>query len=296
MKKYSIVFLLIIISIAFPFPSKAQILNAGFEQWTAGQPDNWWTNNVPTVLSPVTQTTTKHSGSYALRGEVLNYAGYPYTALVSSGSLNDGFSISQRYARLTGYYQFNPVGGDQLEIYVIMTKGGIGIAEGELIIKNAAASYTQFTVDLTYYSSEVPDLCDITIVINGPTEDDDYHAGSVMYLDDLAFSGTTAVDENSAQMQIPERFALGQSYPNPFNPSCMIEYSVPEISKVSVKVYDIMGREITTLFQGINVPGSHKVVFQPDQLPAGLYFYQMTATALKSGKTFSEVKKTMYVK
>jgi hypothetical protein len=296
MKKHLIVFPLIILSMAFTFSSQAQIPNAGFEQWTAGQPDGWFTSNIVGLVTPITQSSTKHSGSYAIKGEVVEYGGNPITAFIMAGEYAAGFPISQRHATLTGYYQFSPVGGDKIEVVIVVYKNGEGIGVGDLTITNSATSYTQFTVNIEYYSSEVPDLCDIEIIITGPTEADDYHAGSFILIDDLSFSGTTAVEENSAQMLIPGRFVLGQSYPNPFNPSCMIEYSVPEVSKVSVRVYDIMGREITTLFQGINSPGIHKVVFQPDQLPAGLYFYQMIATSLKSGKTFSEVKKAMYIK
>jgi hypothetical protein len=295
MKKLTIICAAFILLVMLPFPSEAQIPNPGFEQWTAGQPDGWFTNNIPGLVTPITQSSTKHSGSYALRGEVVSYDGDPYPPFIVTGAYAEGFPVSQRHATLTGYYQFSPVSGDEFEVVVVVYKNEEGIGTGNFITANGAASYTQFTVDIIYYSGEVPDLCDIMIVISGPYGED-YHAGSVMLLDDLSFSGTSAVQEYSAQSQLPDRFSLAQGYPNPFNPTCIIEYAVPEVSEVSVRIYDIMGREITTLFQGVNVPGFHEVLFQPDQLPGGVYFYRMTATALKSGKTFSEVKKAMYIK
>ncbi len=295
MKKYFTILTLIVLFAMLPISSHAQIPNAGFEQWTAGQPDGWFTSNIVTIAAPITQSSTKHSGSSALRGEVLAYYGYPYGPIAIAGADAGGFPVSQRHASLTGYYQFSPVSGDELEIVVVAYINDEAIGASTFTTTNAAASYTQFTTNMEYIDGRVPNMCDIMITIAGPYGDD-YHTGSVILIDDLAFSGTTAVDEYNAQAQMPERFALGQSYPNPFNPSCVIEYSVPEISQVSVRVFDIMGREITTLFQGVNVPGIHKVQFQPDQLPGGLYFYQMTAKSLKSGKTFSEVKKAMYIK
>ena len=105
---------------------------------------------------------------------------------------------------------------------------------------------------------------------------------------------TTAVD--GPHDQLPEIYSLHQNYPNPFNPVSTIEYTLPEISEVTITVYDIMGREIVTLLRGVNIPGLHKVHFQPEQFPSGLYFYRMAAKSLKSGKTFNQVKKAMYIK
>lgn len=96
--------------------------------------------------------------------------------------------------------------------------------------------------------------------------------------------------------QLPESYGLHQSYPNPFNPVCVIEYAVPEPSEVTILVYDMMGREAATLFRGVDAPGFHKVLFQPERLPSGLYFYRMTAKSLKTGKTYGEVKKATYVR
>jgi hypothetical protein len=76
----------------------------------------------------------------------------------------------------------------------------------------------------------------------------------------------------------------------------VIGYALPEISEVTVFVYDMMGREVARLFQGQDAPGVHKVFFKPERHSSGVYFYRMTAKSLRTGKTFSEVKKAMYVK
>ncbi len=295
MKNCFTVLTLAILFVILPLSLYAQIPNPSFEQWTDGNPDGWFTSNLFGVITNITQSTSSQSGSYALRGEAITYLTNPYAPTIIAGSYGEGVSVTQRHAALTGYYQFTPVEGDKLVMAVTMWQDATLLGVGQFETSSGTSSYTQFTANIQYVSSGVPNLCEISFTILGPS-DSNCHLGSVILIDNLSFSGTTAVQNHNAQSQFPDRFTLGQNYPNPFNPSCVIEYAVPEISKVSIRVYNIMGREITTLFQGVNVPGIHKVTFQPDQLPCGLYFYQMTATSLKSSKMFNQVKKAMYIK
>ena len=74
---------------------------------------------------------------------------------------------------------------------------------------------------------------------------------------------------------ILHKFSLFQNYPNPFNPTTKIEYSVPRFSRVSLKVYDTLGREVATLFKGTRQPGNYIVTFNGSGLLSGVYFYQM---------------------
>ncbi|MDZ7766250.1 MAG: T9SS type A sorting domain-containing protein [Melioribacteraceae bacterium] len=73
-------------------------------------------------------------------------------------------------------------------------------------------------------------------------------------------------------------FHLTQNYPNPFNPTTSIEYQVSSSEKVSLKVYDILGREIKTLVNEVKSPGSYEVQFDAPQLASGVYFYRLTAS------------------
>ena len=72
-------------------------------------------------------------------------------------------------------------------------------------------------------------------------------------------------------------FQLSQNYPNPFNPTTSIEYQVASIEKVSIKVYDVLGREITTLVNEQKAPGNYSVTFDASDLSSGIYFYQINA-------------------
>ncbi|MBZ0198380.1 MAG: T9SS type A sorting domain-containing protein [Ignavibacteriaceae bacterium] len=80
----------------------------------------------------------------------------------------------------------------------------------------------------------------------------------------------------------PNNFILYQNYPNPFNPSTTIKYSIPkrvnsQSSIVNLKVYDVLGREITTLINKELAPGNYEVEFNASSLASGVYFYRLEA-------------------
>ncbi|NCQ17689.1 MAG: hypothetical protein COZ80_08360 [Ignavibacteria bacterium CG_4_8_14_3_um_filter_37_9] len=74
---------------------------------------------------------------------------------------------------------------------------------------------------------------------------------------------------------LPVRFALYQNYPNPFNSSTKIKYSIPNSAKVSIKVYDVLGKEVTTLMNEFQNTGTHEIEFDASKLSSGLYFYRI---------------------
>ncbi len=89
---------------------------------------------------------------------------------------------------------------------------------------------------------------------------------------------------------VPSIFGLRQNYPNPFNPTTTIEYSVAKSTFVSLKVYDVLGRLVTTLVKERKSPGHYAVRFNAGNLASGIYFYRLNA-----GK-FTQVKKMILMK
>jgi hypothetical protein len=76
---------------------------------------------------------------------------------------------------------------------------------------------------------------------------------------------------------LPKEFALSQNYPNPFNPTTSISYSIPKSAFVTIKVYDLLGREVTTLVNENKPVGNYNVEFNAGKLVSGVYFYRMKA-------------------
>jgi hypothetical protein len=97
----------------------------------------------------------------------------------------------------------------------------------------------------------------------------------------------TSVDQLS---EIPVEFALSQNYPNPFNPETTIKIQIISTGHTSLKVYDILGREVTTLINKSLKKGSYSVEFDGAGLTSGTYFYR-----LQSGQDI-QVKKLVLLK
>ena len=72
----------------------------------------------------------------------------------------------------------------------------------------------------------------------------------------------------------PTEYVLFQNYPNPFNPTTTIKYQIPELSFVTLKVYDVLGNEIATLVNEEKPVGNYEVEFNASELSSGIYFYQ----------------------
>ncbi len=90
--------------------------------------------------------------------------------------------------------------------------------------------------------------------------------------------------------EVPSKYALNQNYPNPFNPTTNISYMIPKSSQVSLKVYDIKGQLISTLYEGTQNAGIYLTQFDGSKLASGIYFYKLEAG------DYSEVRKMTMIK
>lgn len=111
------------------------------------------------------------------------------------------------------------------------------------------------------------------------------------------FGTITGSEKN---VEIPLTFSLSQNFPNPFNPTTIITYSLARKSLVSVKVYDVIGREISTLINNVRDAGIYKIEFDANfykSLSSGVYFYKMEAFEPGSSSAFfTDIKKMILIK
>ena len=115
------------------------------------------------------------------------------------------------------------------------------------------------------------------------------------YFSDIVTTTIEVVSTDEQDMGLPLTYALNQNYPNPFNPSTNISYTIPEISRVSIIIYDINGSLVRNLVNESLEPGSYTVSwdgtnFYGSKVSAGMYFYR-----IQSG-TFSSTQKMIFLK
>jgi len=89
---------------------------------------------------------------------------------------------------------------------------------------------------------------------------------------------------------LPQNYSLFQNYPNPFNPSSIIRYDLPKEGMVSIKIYDMLGREVKTLVNEYKSVGSYNIEFNANNLTSGIYFYHLQTS------DFSQTKKLILMK
>jgi uncharacterized lipoprotein YddW (UPF0748 family) len=106
---------------------------------------------------------------------------------------------------------------------------------------------------------------------------------------------TTAVTGLETAVKVPLHNDLQQNYPNPFNPSTTITFSLEQKALVSIKVFDITGREVQEIVHNDYSSGVHSVIFDASDLAGGLYFYRITAQT-QNGKSFTKVRKMLLIK
>ena len=103
-------------------------------------------------------------------------------------------------------------------------------------------------------------------------------AGSFAYrLKQIDMNGSFKYSqETQVTIEAPKVFSLNQNYPNPFNPSTTIEFTIPSDGKVTLKVFDLLGRQVATLFDGMTNSGEiQRVVFDASMFPSGVYFARL---------------------
>jgi hypothetical protein len=133
-------------------------------------------------------------------------------------------------------------------------------------------------------STSLQELIDEEMQRLGPLEN---YIG--MPISDVIFQ-TMVTNVEDEQHKVPTQFGLEQNYPNPFNPSTSIQYQVSSISQVSLKVYDLLGREVAELVNEEKPAGTYEVTFDASGLSSGVYYYQIKTDS------YLETKKMLLIR
>lgn len=114
----------------------------------------------------------------------------------------------------------------------------------------------------------------------------EYRVNTEIAVDNPALVNSQTETENA----IPTEYSLEQNFPNPFNPATKIQYALPLDSRVTIKVYDNTGREVSTLLNEVKAAGRYELDFNAVSLPSGVYYARIQANE------FVKVIKMMLIK
>jgi hypothetical protein len=157
------------------------------------------------------------------------------------------------------------------------------VGSGGVILKSTNTGVNWFT----QVSSTTANLRAINVF---PADDNGIIVGAGGNILRTTNGGNIPTGILNIENEIPENYSLSQNYPNPFNPSTTIKFSVAGTGNVSLKVYDVMGKEIAVVVNQNLTPGVYTADFDASALPSGTYFYRITAGS------YTETRKLVLIK
>jgi len=163
--------------------------------------------------------------------------------------------------------------------FVIPSSGSIGVIKVANTVTNA---WEELTFDFSSHIG-LPEAIGIDQIVVFP----DFDLGgrtqdNIIYFDNISFSSSNSVGVDNRSEIYPQRFALEQNFPNPFNPSTTIRYELPEDGLVNVTIYDMMGRQVSTLVSSQQAAGYKSIQWNATNdfgkpVSAGVYLYKIQA-------------------
>ncbi len=267
------------------------IQNAGFEDWSGDEPVNWFTNNIPATVTAVTQSSNPYSGSYAVKGEIVSWFDNPYYPSVIAGEPSNPYTtVSQNYAKLSGYYQLHTTGADFILVTASLLDSDFGLVAIIFTgIETVTEQYLPFSIDFDYSNGNGNDAAYLSLQFMMSSRSiDSIQIGANFLIDDVEISGVTALE--SMDNIIPSNFKLWQNYPNPFNPSTTIRFNLPKSTFVVLKVFNIHGSEVETLLNGKRKAGIHEIQWNTKDLSSGIYFIKMITDEFVGSKKVTLLK------
>jgi CubicO group peptidase (beta-lactamase class C family) len=212
-------------------------------------------------------------------------------AFMQKGQMNGVRILDSSTVELMTTVQFPSLNNDQGLIWFIYSSTTPGFGTYKFCGHNGSYPGIRTGMD---YTLETDKHIGVVVLTNGESD-----AGRNIIWDALyRFGDTVQTDVADDLTKLPEQFYLSNNYPNPFNPSTTIEYQLPHMAFVTLKVYDILGREVTTLIDGTEEPGYKSVKWDANGIPSGVYYYRLQAgnPTTSSGQRYIETKKLLLLK
>jgi hypothetical protein len=217
-------------------------------------------------------------GTIGANATTITWAAGPNVPMRGTGtSRPGGFAINQKFYFVTGETSPGPTQQDSIYVYDF----GTSAWTSQIFTGRGANSLSNY---YNIIAATVLQNNNVRVYIPGGSL-----SGATTKMFVLADQCAVTGDPNN-NSQIPNEYKLEQNYPNPFNPVTKINYEIPKQGFVTLKVYDIMGREVQTLVNETKQAGTYSIDFNGMQLTSGVYFYKLETAG------FSDMKKMMLIK
>ena len=113
---------------------------------------------------------------------------------------------------------------------------------------------------------------------------------TVYDISDTTFTIDTFPSVDDSSNYLPTEFSLSQNYPNPFNPSTTLRYTIPRSGQVTLRIYNLLGKEVETLVDEKQQAGAYAIQWNPVDLPSGIYFIRLQAGEFAANRKLLLVK------
>lgn len=270
-------FFIIILLYALPIFGQ-NFVNGNFEQ---GPNSGWnvYSSNGAGIIgtaaffysTSITPSVNPRSGNYMARIGGFGYAVNSISQVVTLPTTSKVYLVS--------YYQDRASTGSECsglfagaEVKIIIS--GTTVHSEYLCYYNTVNNWTLAYLDLTTIAGKTVEITFKADAANS--------VWSYLYLDDIAIT-SSLTDIEDADL-VPVKYKLNQNFPNPFNPETVIQYQLASTSFVSLKIYDVLGNEVSTLVNETKTPGTHQIIFNASNLPSGIYMYRLNAGSFSSTK------------
>jgi hypothetical protein len=253
--------------------------------------DTLWTRTYGSYKGMDVQTTT--DGGFIIVGSKISVFGYAHGFVIRTDECGDTLwtKTFKEMSTLSSIQKTNDNGfiiagwkdlGNKDNIWLIKLN-----EFGDILwTKILEGSLSDFSLSLDGTNNSIQHTSDGGYIITGSTASYLNENRNILLI--KVDSDVTSIKYN--KNTIPVKFQLNQNYPNPFNPSTTIEFSLPKSEFVELKVFNILGKEVSTLVSNKLNQGNHTYTFDGKSLASGIYYYQLTAG------TYRKVKKMILLR
>jgi hypothetical protein len=300
MQRANTFFFTLFLMLIFRYEAGAQIVISQVDDFEDGTLQGWRDGN----NSPNPPTNIANGGPGG--------AGDNYLQDVSSGSGGAGgklvmFNTTQWTGDYTGAgvtyirMHMNNLGGANLEMRLALDGDGgrFSSTDGVLLPSGSGWQIVEFpimpsdwtSVGGTNVNATLGDVSDLRILHNTSPSWQGIPIAATLGVDNITASDSPVSVRSKPLANSVLKHRLMQNYPNPFNPSTRISYTVSKRDFVNVRIYDILGKEIQTLFSGFQEANTYSLNFDASEFSSGIYFYK-----LQVGGDFVEIRKMLFLR